>query len=146
MHDPTPLVAGPFSQPPFDLTLRLDDEGVGDWALVHGEGGSFPGMSWRAEPTEIDVFAPRNEQLSNDPESWFVKLVIVQRRDATGVDALHDLTLRRIGEGASTRHLQTVDELRDALGDVFGMEMATVDRAKLDTVFGRMQRDREARA
>ena len=146
LHEPTPLVPGPFTQGPFALALTDAPAGVGDWDMTHGAGGSFAGVSWHAAPTAIDAFAPRNEQLSNDPESWFVMLVIVQRRDATGADALRELTLTRVGTGAGTRLLRSFTELRDVLGDVFHMDVPATEQGALRQVYERMVAAKDARA
>jgi arylamine N-acetyltransferase len=146
LHEPTPLVPGPFTQGPFALSLTDVPPGVGDWDMTHDVGGSFAGVAWHADPTSIDVFAPRNEQLSNDPESWFVMLVIVQRRDATGADALRELTLTRVGADAGTRTLASFTEWRDVLGDVFRMDVLAMGEDALQRVYARILEDKEARA
>lgn len=48
------------------------------------------------------------------------------RRDATGVDILRGLTLKRLGEGPFDSTLGTPAELVDALRDLFGPDLASV--------------------
>jgi arylamine N-acetyltransferase len=146
LHEPTPLVPGPFTQGPFSLAMRDDAPGVGEWDISHGAGGSFAGVSWHSAPTAIDAFVERNEHLSNSQESWFVLMVIIQRRDATGADILRELTLSRVGEGAGTRSLHSLGGLRDALGDIFRMDVPTIEGDGLQRVYDRMVADKEARA
>ena len=57
LHEPLPLVPGTYQQGPLRFELRATDDGVGDWHLTHDPVGSFPGMSFRAEPTGMDAFA-----------------------------------------------------------------------------------------
>ena len=121
LHDPLPLVAGTYEQPPFRLGLEETPGGVGDWHLTHDPAGGFTGMAWRSAPAAMDAFAERNVHLSTSPESGFVKTLTVQRRDATGVDILRGLTLKRLGPGAMDATLETLDDLLDALGDLFGL-------------------------
>lgn len=73
-------------------------------------------------------FGSRHQWLSTSPESGFVKVLTAQRRDATGVDILRGLTLIRLGEGASRATLETPAQLVDALGDVFGLDLAGHER------------------
>ena len=127
LHDPLPLVPGAYHQGPFRLALERTPDAVGDWHLTHDPGGSFTGMSWRSAPAEIDAFAERHAHLSTSPDSGFVRLLIVQLRDATGVDALFGLTLKRIGTGATESTLESKAELVDVLGDVFGIDVGLID-------------------
>jgi arylamine N-acetyltransferase len=127
LHEPTPLVAGVHEQGPFRLSIEATPGGVGDWHLTHDPAGGFTGMSWRAERTKMEAFAATNEWLSTAPESGFVRVLTVQRRDAGGVDVIRGLTLKRIGQGAMEVDLSTQAELTDALGDLFGIDVTTID-------------------
>src|SRR5262249_13695677 len=63
LHDPLPLVAGPYEQVPFHLVLD-DAPELRGWHLTHDPRGSFLGMAWRAEGTQMDAFAEKHEFLS----------------------------------------------------------------------------------
>ena len=115
LHEPLPLVAGSYTQGPFTLGLEATPGGVGDWHLTHDPAGSFAGMCWRAQPAQMGDFAERNIWLSTSPDSGFVKVLTVQRRDAQGVDILRGLSLGRVGVGAADTSLSTKAELLDAL-------------------------------
>lgn len=134
LHEPLPLIAGAYEQGPFTLMLE-ETSGVGDWHLTHDPRGSFPGMAWRAAGTGMEAFAERHEWLSTSPESHFVKLITVQRRDATGVDILRGLTLQRIGDRESDSVLTTQAQLNDALADVFGFDLGAIGTDLLDTLW-----------
>ena len=55
-----------------------------------------------------------------------MKYLVVQRRDATGVDSLRGLSLRRIGSDAGESTLASRSELIDVLVDRFGLDLSRV--------------------
>jgi arylamine N-acetyltransferase len=126
LHEPLPLVAGAYRQPPFDFVLDETPGAVGDWHLTHDPAGGFAGMSWRSAPTGMDAFAERHAWLSTSPDSGFVRVLTAQRRDASGVDILRGLSLKRIGDGAAESILETRADLADVLGGLFGLELASL--------------------
>jgi N-hydroxyarylamine O-acetyltransferase len=114
LYEPLPLIEGAYRQPPWQLCLdRGAAKPVADWHLTHDPAGGFPGMAWRSAPTAMDAFEAQHHTLSGDPESGFVKVTTVQRRDSTGVDVLRGLVIKRIGDGQSQSVITTKDELRD---------------------------------
>lgn len=144
LHEPVPLATGAFVQGPYSMRLDETPGEIGDWHLTHDpNGGGFVGMSWRSAPATMDDFAAKHEWLSTAPESGFVRVLTVQRRDATGVDILRGLVLQRVGDGASTGDLTTKAELLDALTDLFGLDLAGIEAATLDALWERMQREHE---
>ncbi|HMK11754.1 MAG TPA: arylamine N-acetyltransferase, partial [Acidimicrobiales bacterium] len=138
LHDATPLVSGAFRQGPFLLSLQKTDDGVGDWHLTHDPLGTFAGMSWRMRPATIDEFAERHVVLSTSPESGFVRIASAQRRDATGVDIMRGLVLRRVGEGtAPAEPLSVRADWFGALADVFDLRFDGVPAETLDRLWQR---------
>lgn len=121
LHEPVALRPGPIEQGPFRLALERSDDGIGDWHLSHDVNGSFTGMSWRAEPAAPGAFDAMHHHLSTSPESGFVKVLSAQRRDATGVDILRGLTVKRVGAGASETTIEREPDLAACLGDLFGL-------------------------
>jgi arylamine N-acetyltransferase len=144
LHEPLPLRPGSVTSGPWRLSLEETPGGVGDWHLTHDPGGGFPGMAWRAAPAAMDAFAERNAVLSTSPESGFVQVLTAQRRDATGVDVLRGVVLKRIGEGASEATLGSLPELSDALGDLFGLDLSAVDPGAREALWRRLSAAHEA--
>jgi N-hydroxyarylamine O-acetyltransferase len=144
LHEPTPLASAVYAQGPF--TLRLDETpgAIGDWHLTHDPAGSFAGMAWRSAPATMAAFAEKHEWLSRAPDSGFVRVLNLQRRDATGVDILRGCVLQRVGEGRYSRDLTTRAELDDALADVFGMDLPAIDADRLAAAWDRAQRTHES--
>jgi N-hydroxyarylamine O-acetyltransferase len=138
LYDPIPLRSGHYRQDPFDLALDPVDTGLGDWHLTHGEGGSFSGMSWSATPIQMNTFDRRHEWLSSDPDSGFVRTLVVQRRDAGSVVVLRGRTLRRIGAGACETVLATGAELFEVLADLFGIDISDIDDVRRTALWHRV--------
>jgi N-hydroxyarylamine O-acetyltransferase len=138
LHEPLPLVAGAYRQQPFDFVLDETPGAVGDWHLTHDAAGGFTGMSWRSAPARMDAFAERHAWLSTSPDSGFVRVLTAQRRDASGVDILRGLSLKRIGDGASESTLTTRAELADVLGGPFGLDLASVSDQAWDALWARV--------
>jgi N-hydroxyarylamine O-acetyltransferase len=144
LHDPLPLVEGTYQQGPFTLGLTETQGGVGDWHLAHDPAGGFTGMAWQSRPAPAGAFDERNRHLSTSPESGFVQVLTVQRRDATGVDVLRGLVLKRIGAGRSEAILETRAELLDALGGVFDIDVDDLEQVVLDDLWQRTLAAHEA--
>lgn len=138
LYEPLPLIAGVYRQGPFRLVLKETPGAVGDWHLSHDPMGAFTGMSWRSAPGMIGDFDIRHRWLSSSSHSGFVRLLTVQRRDATGVDVLRGQTLHRIGAGARQSTLVTRDELLDVLSDVFALDVTTIDDESLHVFWSRV--------
>jgi hypothetical protein len=97
--------------------------------------------------TEAD-FTERHTQLSTSPESGFVRVCTVQRRDATGVDNLRGCVLSRV-DGAmhgdkGGRTLESSREWYEALADVFGLPMADATPKDRDLLWQRVRHAHDA--
>ena len=145
LYEPLPLVPAAHRQGPFRLALERTEAGPGDWNLVHDPAGWFAGMAWSSKPVEMDAFAERHRWFSTSPESTFVKFLVVLRRDATGVDILRGLSLKRIGEGAAESTLATGAELTDVLGDLFGLDVDGLGHATRTELWEKVHRTHLAR-
>lgn len=143
LHEPAPLREGALRQGPFAYRLRRSDAVARGWRFDHDPRGLFVGMDFREEPAAISDFAPMHEYLSTSPESGFVRVAIVQRRDAKGADILRGLVLGRIGSAASEALVESQAEWFDALADVFGLPLADVGEAERRRLWRRVVRAHE---
>ncbi|GAB2917758.1 arylamine N-acetyltransferase [Nonomuraea fastidiosa] len=144
LHEPLPLVEGTYRQGPFTYGLRRSEVAPGGWRLDHDPSGSFLGMDFALDPAEMSAFADMHEHLTTSPESGFVRVAVVQRRDAYGVDCLRGLSLTRYG---NTSLSVTLDSARDyfaALNDVFGLPLDDVSAQEKDALWSKVHAAQEA--
>ena len=120
MHEPLPLTPGAYRQEPFRLVLEERRDEWCDWHLTHDPAGGFVGMGWTSAAATHDDFAAKHQWLSTAPESGFVQIAMVERRDATGIDVIRGLVLSRIGAHARSHDpLTKRDDWFTALADIF---------------------------
>jgi N-hydroxyarylamine O-acetyltransferase len=146
LHEPLPLVPGEYQQGPFRYRLRPSESDPGGWRFDHDPALSFLGFDVRPGPVEQHEFEPRHEFLMSSPDSGYVRVVMAQRRDATGIDSLKGRVLHRIdGGGGTVRTLEGAIEWRAALADVFGISLDGVDRDAVGGIWRRIVTDDETR-
>lgn len=138
LYDPLPLVAAEYQQGPFRYGLRPSQAEPGGWRFDHDPRGSFLGMDFRSETTEMSAFAAQHQHLSTSPDSGFVQVAAVLRRDATGVDIVRGLVLTRLGEGDARTVLEDPSDYFTALADVFGLTLDDVTAAERDALWQRL--------
>ncbi|MEV4461152.1 arylamine N-acetyltransferase [Microbispora sp. NPDC049633] len=144
IHEPIPLVEGVYRQGPFRYALRRSEAEPGGWRFDHDARGSFSGMDFRPGPTEMGAFEAKHEWLSSSPQSGFVRVASVQRRDAAGIDLLRGLVLTRVGlppAGVGPDPSVTLERREDyfaALADVYGMTLDDVSSEEKDALWSRL--------
>ncbi|HMG45021.1 MAG TPA: arylamine N-acetyltransferase [Acidimicrobiales bacterium] len=146
IHDPLPLHEGTYVQGPYRFELRPSEVEPGGWRLDHDPKGSFVGMDFAPWQATVDHFAERHEFLWTSPESGFVRICSVQRRDATGVDFLKGCLLGHTADSADTweRTIETEAEWFAALADVFGMSLPDVGPDERHRLWSRLRTAHEA--
>ena len=145
IHEPIALVEGDVVQGPFTFHVGPSTAAPGGWRFAHHPAGSFQSCDIRPGPVVDSEFIERHTFLSTSPESGFVRVVTVQRRDATGVDALRGRVLtRQDAAGDTTRELTSEAEWRDTLADVFGMPLMHLEPAAISALWERICADHEA--
>jgi hypothetical protein len=131
LHEPLPLIPGTYDQGPFRYALRPSTAEPGGWRFDHDPRGAFLGIDFRPEPTGMSAFADKHQWLSTAPESSFVRVATVARRDATGVDELRGLRLTRTGTEPADTLLEKPADYFEALTGIFGITLDDTDRATL---------------
>jgi arylamine N-acetyltransferase len=145
MHQPLPLVAGLYDQPPFRLRLRPSEIEPGGWRLDHDLAGSFVGMDFAPRRATVDDFAARHRYLWSSPESGFTKVLSVQRREADAVDILRGCVLLRITpEGATDWLVDTRELWFSALADVFDLPLVDLTADDRSWLWSRVHAAHEA--
>ncbi|HEX4817490.1 MAG TPA: arylamine N-acetyltransferase [Nonomuraea sp.] len=144
LHEPLPLVEGTYRQGPFTYGLRPSEVAPGGWRFEHDPAGSFQGMDFGPERADMSAFEKMHNHLTTSPTSGFVRVAVVQRRDASGVDSLRGLVLSRIGAGAHTVTLDTARDYYAALADVFDLPLDDVSAAEKDKLWHRLREAHEA--
>lgn len=140
LHEPLPLRAGAFRQGPFGFALRPSEVVPDGWRFDHDASGSFAGMDFSPAPAGPAAFEAKHVFLSTSPESPFVRVPVVQRRDARGADVLRGAVLSRVeGDGPVKRvELPTPEEWFDALRGVFGLTLPDATAAELGRLWDRV--------
>lgn len=145
IHGPLPLAAGEYREGPLQYELEPAALDFADWRFRHHRLGSFTGMVFELTPTTIGRFAARNVVLSTAPDSVFVKVITVQRRDVDGVDIVRGQVLSRVAESATdVGTLGTQAEWFEALADIFGLTLDDVDAAARRRLWQRVHATHEA--
>ncbi|MBO3744918.1 arylamine N-acetyltransferase [Streptosporangiaceae bacterium NEAU-GS5] len=138
LHDPLPLVEGVYEQGPFRYGMRPSTAEPGGWRFDHDPRGSFLGMDYRPVATEMSAFQAKHEYLSTSPESGFVKLATVQRRDAGGVDSMRGLVLQRTTRTISMTTLDRPADYFSALADVYGLTLDDLTHDERTSLWNRL--------
>jgi N-hydroxyarylamine O-acetyltransferase len=135
-RDPVQVVAGKIRQGPF--RYEITDLSAGEWTFRHDRpAGSFAAVDVRpSRPSDAEV-ATAHRVLSTPPDGRFTRVLVVQRRDDTGVEVLRGIRHQRTGDGAFTRDLASYDEWRETLV-ILGVSLAGATDSELRTLHARM--------
>jgi N-hydroxyarylamine O-acetyltransferase len=118
IHEPLPLREGSYTQGPHTYRLRPSEVASGGWRFDHDPSGSFTGFDFTPGPAEMADFAEKHAWHSTAPESGYVRVCVLQRRDAAGVDTLRACTLDRHGD---RELIESPEAWWTAVADVFGI-------------------------
>jgi N-hydroxyarylamine O-acetyltransferase len=121
--DPLPLRAGRH-RGPGPLSWTLERESGGTWWMGQHEWGSVSGFRMDAEPSPHAAFEPHHVRLATDPESSFVRTLVIQRPTDDRIVTLRSRTLSEKGPAVhAKRVLEDADEFAAVLRDVFGIAL-----------------------
>jgi N-hydroxyarylamine O-acetyltransferase len=143
-HEPMPLVAGSYRQGPFGYALG-PSAAVGDGWRFHADPAmSLVGMDFGLDAAGRHAFDAKNRWLQTAPESGFVRVLAVFRRDAAGVDALRGRVLRRLDGTDTSTDLTTSADWFAALADVFRLPLSDVDDERRKALWVKVNAAHEA--
>ncbi len=140
-HEPLPLREGTYVQGPHTYRLRPSAVAPGGWRFEHDPSGSFTGMDFAPGVAEMADFTAKHAWLSSAPESGFVRVCVLQRRDAAGVDTLRALTLDRHG---AKELIESPGDWWAAAGDVYGIPAALFTDEERERLWRRCVAQHEA--
>ncbi|WP_410616061.1 arylamine N-acetyltransferase family protein [Amycolatopsis sp. lyj-109] len=141
IHEPLPLREGTYVQGPHTYRLRPSEVAPGGWRFDHDPSGSFTGFDFAPGPAEMADFAGKHAWLSTAPESGFVRVCVLQRRDAAGVDTLRALTLNVHGV---KELVESPADWWTAAEDVFGIPRALFTEQERERLWRQVVAQHEA--
>lgn len=115
--EPLPLVVGEYADGPF--TFEITEVRPDGWSFLNDPNGSFTGLEVTSRPTDPMAVLDAHTTLSSPPDGRFAGLLVVQRRDESGLDTVRGCVSSRID--ATGRHetdLTSYDAWRAALVDI----------------------------
>lgn len=119
LNTPQTTPHGPFRLHPTPTDRVLQAEVAGVWEPVY---------RFDLQAQQRSDYEMASWYLCNHPDSLFRQLLVAARPGAAGRHALRDrqLTLHRHDGGQEARTLGTAGELREALQDIFGIELSGI--------------------
>ncbi|PRY45081.1 arylamine N-acetyltransferase family protein [Umezawaea tangerina] len=125
--EPLPLCVGRYERAGFEFEVARDDEW---WVGLH-RFGRLPGYLLREEPRTLEWFEPHHQRQSTDPESSFVRRLVVQRPHDGYVLTVVGAKLYSNGpDGEREVGLGTVEDFAGVL-EGFGVPVGAVDVGRL---------------
>ncbi len=143
-HEPMPLRAGEYAQGPFGYGIARSASVEGGWHFHADPRMSLYGMDFEDTDARRHAFDAKHAWLQAAPDSPFVRVLAVFRRDADGVDALRGRVLRRVEEPGAGTELATSADWFAALADVFRLPLSDVDPARRDALWARVDAAHDA--
>jgi N-hydroxyarylamine O-acetyltransferase len=128
--DPLPLREGVHAIGPFAYTLTREPQGT--WWMGQHQWGSIGGFRMAPDASPVSAFEPHHRRLSTDPESSFVRTLVVQRPCPDRIVSLRARTLTEVGPRVDrVRVLMDAAELAEVLAG-FGIAL---DDARLSRLW-----------
>jgi N-hydroxyarylamine O-acetyltransferase len=143
LRDPVEVAAGEIRQGPFSYAINeVSEHG---WTFRHdSSAGSFNALDVRASRPKDAEIAATHRVLSTPPDGRFTRVLVVLRRDDTGIEALRGIRHQRTGGGAFSNDLTDYDAWRAAL-ESMRVSLAGVADEELRSLHARMRAAHEER-
>jgi N-hydroxyarylamine O-acetyltransferase len=135
LRDPVEVIDGEIRQGPF--RYEITDASAEGWTFRHDPAGSFGAVDVRASSPAPGEVAASHRMLSAPPGGRFTRVLVVQRRDDTGVGLLRGIRLQRTGDQPFTRDLTAYDDWRTALQSL-RVSLAGASEDELRSLHARM--------
>jgi N-hydroxyarylamine O-acetyltransferase len=133
-RDPVAVTVGRHDQDGFNY--EITDVREDGWSFRHDRAGTFTGIEIRSLPIDQPAVDEAHGRLSAPADGRFAKLLVVQRRDATGVDTVRGcLHLRTLPEDQTETELSSYDQWRAALADGTRLSLEDVGDAELRELY-----------
>ena len=115
-RDPVPVTVGRHDQSGFRYEItEVREDG---WSFRHDRAGTFTGIEIRSLPIDQPAVDEAHARLSAPLDGRFAKLLVVQRRDSSGVDTVRGcLHLRTLPDDQVETELSSYSAWRSALVD-----------------------------
>jgi arylamine N-acetyltransferase len=137
LSTPLPLKPGTTRQEPYELTLR-PSEIVDGWRLDQDPRSSLTGADFESAPVTIDAFAEQHANLSQSPDSPFVRTTSAYRRTPKSSVMLRSLGLMEIfADRVDNRIVETPEDYFTVLADVFHLPLPHLDQSHRDHLWNR---------
>jgi N-hydroxyarylamine O-acetyltransferase len=141
---PVEVMAQEIRQGPFRYEITAD--GGAEWTFRHDPAaGSFAAIDVHpSRPSDAEI-AEAHRVLSLPPDGRFTRVLVVQRRDDTGIETLRGIRHQRTGDGAFTRDLTSYAAWRGTL-ESLGVSLAAATSDELRSLHARLLVVHEKRA
>jgi N-hydroxyarylamine O-acetyltransferase len=131
--DPLPLREGRHHGPG-RLSWTLEREDGGTWWVGQHEWGSVSGFRVQEARVERAAFEPHHRRLATDPESPFVRTLVVQRPTDDRIVTLRSRTFSETGPEVDAKRVVDREEFAALLHDAFGIRLDGGRRERLWTL------------
>jgi arylamine N-acetyltransferase len=143
LHEPLPLAEGVYTQGPHTYGLGPSALSPGGWRFTGDPKMSVYGMDFRAGDTSVAELLPNHQRHQESPDSSFNRVLVVFRRDATGVDYLRGCVFTRIAAGEESTELTTSADWFACLADVFDLPLSDVDDERKAALWKKVSKSHE---
>jgi N-hydroxyarylamine O-acetyltransferase len=117
--DPLPFREDATTIGPF--TYTLEREPGGSWWMGQHEWSSFSGFRMTEEALPLSAFDPHHRRMATDPESSFVKTLVLQQPSVDRITTLRARTISVVGPSADTKEVVEREQFPEVLHDIFGV-------------------------
>jgi N-hydroxyarylamine O-acetyltransferase len=133
-RDPLPITTGSHDQGGFDYEItEVREDG---WSFRRRSLGTFTGIDIRSLPTDQAVVDEAHARLSAPGSGRFAQVLVVQRRDSTGIDTVRGcLHHRTLPAGDTETELTSYDAWREALVDGTHLSLEGIDDDELRALY-----------